>query len=390
MRNSVLASLLLSALIAGFIFVNYDEDKMLETMYLSGFIGDSADITEAEFQQAFADFLATYRKSYENSYQFENRYLIFRDNYQRISDHNLNAEHIGFELAVNEFADMTQDEFSEKYLGFNPPTHGKHHGKPRHHRGRKHRGEKRHEEFNLSSLESLFEAKEEEPFEYMNWADTDKVHAPKNQGSCGSCWAFSAIGAIESAYAIQHDEPVLDLSEQQFVDCVHVGETSGCQGGFMDDAFTYSQDHAVCSSTEYPYKAKNQACQIEESDFACEDKVHVTDFVDVQPNSKAAMKEALDKGPVSIGVSAGNLGFQFYFKGVLRFLCGKRLDHGVLAVGYGHQEATTFLKATDYWIVKNSWGKSWGEHGYLRIKANENKNGGTCGVLQVPSYPVVE
>lgn len=376
MRNSLLTSLVISALIAGFIFVTYDEDTLMETMYSSGFIGDSAEISEAEFQEAFSDFLAKYRKSYLNSYEFENRYMIFRENYQKISDHNLNSDHIGFTLAINEFADLRQDEFADRYLGYKAPPLSE-------------RLNKKMEGIDsLSDLNALFKTDEEEiteDFEYFNWVDQGKVHEVKNQGSCGSCWAFSAVGAIESAYAIGHDTEPLDLSEQQFVDCARPQGNKGCKGGFMNSAFEYAEETHICTETEYPYKHKDHACELEEGNIECVDKVHVTDYVQVKPNSKAALKEALKVGPVSIGVSAGNLGFQFYFGGVLRYLCGKRLDHGVLAVGYGH-EKSKLLPDTDYWIVKNSWGSGWGEKGYLRIRANDK---GTCGVLKEPSYPIV-
>eukprot|EP00344_Euplotes_crassus_P007151 CAMPEP_0196994808 /NCGR_PEP_ID=MMETSP1380-20130617/1039_1 /TAXON_ID=5936 /ORGANISM="Euplotes crassus, Strain CT5" /LENGTH=355 /DNA_ID=CAMNT_0042410283 /DNA_START=111 /DNA_END=1178 /DNA_ORIENTATION=- len=354
-------------------------------MYTSGFIGDSADITEAEFQQAFSDFLAKYRKSYVNSYEFENRYLIFRDNYQLISDHNLNSEHIGFTLDINEFADLRKDEFQDRYLGYKAP--------PMSHRINK-KLEKMNsmDDFQLPSLESLLESKktEEEPFEDFTWVGTGKVQKVKNQGSCGSCWAFSAIGAVESAYAIAHDTDALNLSEQQLVDCARPQGNQGCQGGWMDSAFEYAEESYLCTEEEYPYKGKNNDCQLTEADLTCEDKVHVADFVDVTPNSKAALRDALDKGPVSVAIDASSPFFQFYKRGVVRYLCGTTLNHGVLAVGYGHGDGLfKFLDDVDYFVIKNSWGSSWGDHGYVKIRAKDNKNGGTCGVLQQPSYPVV-
>jgi len=381
MRNSIWASLIISTLIAGFIYVNFDEDSFMTTMYSSGFIGEKAEITEAEFEEAFTDFLAKYKKSYYNSYEFENRFMVFRDNFQKISDHNLNSEFIGFTLAVNEFADLSSEEFKEKYLGLNAPT--------THHRGghkAKYRGMKANKR---PSFESLFEEKEvAEDFENFSWVDQGKVQKVKNQGSCGSCWAFSAIGSVESAFAISHDTGPADLSEQQLVDCSRSYDNQGCNGGWMDNAFEYAESHSLCTEQEYPYKARDDKCQLDNEDFTCTDGVHVTDFVDVEKNSKAALKEAITKNPVSVAVDASGLAWQFYFGGIVRFMCGNQLDHGVLAVGYGHG-GSKVLGTTDFWTIKNSWGPGWGEKGFIRIKADENSKGGTCGILKAASYPVV-
>mmetsp|Transcript_244 Transcript_244/g.236 ORF Transcript_244/g.236 Transcript_244/m.236 type:complete len:384 (+) Transcript_244:3-1154(+) len=382
MRNTIWASIFLSALIVGVVFINFDEDRFMATMIQSGFMGESAEISESEFQEAFTDFLATYKKSYYNSYEFENRYLIFKDNYQMVSDHNLNADNIGFTMKINQFGDLTSQEFKDKYLGLNLP-------KP-FHKGHKksHTKSQPKKEF---TLESLFERKETvvaEDFKDFNWADEGKVHSVKNQGSCGSCWAFSAIGAIESGVAITKGlDTVPDLSEQQLVDCTRDLGNEGCNGGWMDYGFQYAETTKVCSEKEYAYHAKDESCKIDSGDVECAEGVLIKDFVDVEVNSKAALKAALDNHPVSVAVDATI--WQFYFGGIIRFLCSHNLNHGVLATGYGHG-GSKLLKSTDYWVIKNSWGPSWGLKGYVHVKADETKNGGTCGVLASASYPIIE
>ena len=380
MRNTIWASLLISILIAGFVMVNFNEDKFMATMLSSGFIGEKAEISEEEFQEAFTDFLATYKKSYYNSYEFENRFMIFRDNYQMISDHNLNADYIGFEMGVNEFADLTSAEFQEKYLGLNQPR--RHH--KGHHKGHRAHKNKEHKEFNFETFFNRKAEEVEEDFTDFSWRDQGKVHSVKNQKACGSCWAFSAIGSIESAYAISHDTEPADLSEQQLVDCSTSFGNQGCEGGWMDQAFEYAETEPLCSESEYSYTAHDDKCKIGDENFHCTDGIKVKDYVDVTVNSKQALKEALDVGPVSVAVDATV--WQFYFGGVMRWLCASNLNHGVLATGYGHGG----LIKTDYWEIKNSWGSGWGEKGYIRVKANENKHGGTCGVLAAASYPIVE
>ena len=372
MKNSLWISFVAALLIGAVLYANFDEAEFITQMYQSGLFGEKAEITENEFQEAFMDFVATYQRSYYNSYEFENRYMVFKDNFQKISDHNLNAEYIGFTMKMNQFGDLTLEEFQSKHLGYN--AHSKKQQKqhtPRHHK--------------TPSFESFFDNEViADNFENFSWVDEDRVHSVKNQGSCGSCWAFSAIGATESAIAIASKSSPPSLSEQQLVDCD--GQSDGCQGGLMDFGFDYEEEHPMCTEAEYPYKGKDTSC----SDTICANQTFkVVNYTDVTPNSKSAMKTALTQQPVSVAVDAGNLAWQFYFGGIVRSLCGSTLDHGVLAVGYGYDGSKIF-GYTDFWLVKNSWGSSWGENGYIRIKADENKNGGTCGLLAQASYPTVE
>jgi len=199
----------------------------------------------------------------------------------------------------------------------------------------------------------------------------------KNQGMCGSCWAFSAIGAIEGARAIATGTLVA-LSEQQLVDCAaSQWGNQGCQGGLMDNAFGYVayQNQGITTSAKYPYKGVQQRCPASLPAAGA----HIQNFKDVVPNSDPALLDAVALGPVSVAIEADSEAFQFYSSGVFDdATCGTQLDHGVVAVGYGQDS-----RGVKYWIVRNSWGVEWGDQGYIKIVRGKNM----CGINQVSSYP---
>jgi len=204
----------------------------------------------------------------------------------------------------------------------------------------------------------------------------------KNQGSCGSCWAFSSTGAIEGAYAIKNKQ-LKSFSEQQLVDCAGLRAgygNMGCNGGLMDNAFTYGEDYQLELESEYPYNAVGGTCSVSAKKG---DGHSVISFVDVTPNSEASLLTAVAQQPVSIAIQANQLAFQLYSSGILTGNCGTSLDHGVLLVGYGSENGQ------NYWKVKNSWGPTWGEAGYIRILRADPTGPGLCGVQMEPSYPVV-
>jgi len=213
----------------------------------------------------------------------------------------------------------------------------------------------------------------EAPPESIDWVALGAVTGVKDQGSCGSCWAFSTTGALEGAYFVSNGT-LLSLSEQMLVDCDTTDD--GCAGGLMDDAFGWIEtDGGICSEASYSYVGVDGSCEA-----SCAKAVTLSGFVDVASGDEDALKAAVAMQPVSVAIEADQAVFQLYASGVLdSTACGTTLDHGVLVVGYG-----TTTNATDYWYVKNSWGTSWGMDGYLMMARGENM----CGIAEEPSYPV--
>jgi C1A family cysteine protease len=214
----------------------------------------------------------------------------------------------------------------------------------------------------------------------VDWVAKGGVVAPKDQGQCGSCWAFSAAGALEGANFVA-GHPLTSLSEQQFVDCSFRGSYGnlGCNGGLMDSAFDYANDAAIDTEAQYPYTAARGTCSV-----PSKTGVQATKHTDVAANSPSELQKAVSQQPVSVAIEADQAAFQLYNGGVISKNCGTNLDHGVLLVGYG-----TDATLGDYWKLKNSWGGSWGEKGYFRVARSSETGPGVCGLQSEPSYPTV-
>ena len=307
---------------------------------------------ESEVEVAFNNYLTKYKKSVGSKSEYQQRLAVFTENYHKIMTHNmLNSQKEGYTMAVNPFADMTPAEY-KKMLGYKPQM--KKESNPRY----------VHVHGDVPTS--------------VDWRQKNAVTPIKNQGSCGSCWSFSATGAIEGAYAIKSGN-LISLSEQQLVDCSTKQGNEGCNGGLMDFAFQYAEEAALETEADYPYQGSDEKCAFD----ASKGQVKITNFVDVPANSTAQLEVAVAQGPVSVAIEADSLVFQFYFWGVIKSSwCGTNLDHGVLVVGYGSDSGT------DYWILKNSWGSWWGEKGYFRIKRGGD-GPGICGLQLQASYPTI-
>ena len=209
----------------------------------------------------------------------------------------------------------------------------------------------------------------------VNWVTSGAVTPVKNQGSCGSCWAFSSTGAMEGCHFISSGT-LLSLSEQELVDCDHNG-SNGCNGGSMEGAFQWYQTNKAELESQYTYTAKNGTCM--ESSYTGE--FNSTGYKVITSGSSSGLMASIQAGPTSVAIEADKMAFQMYHSGILNSTsCGTSLDHGVLAVGYGSENGQ------NYYLVKNSWGSSWGDQGYVKI-ANNGDGNGICGIQMAAVRP---
>jgi len=208
----------------------------------------------------------------------------------------------------------------------------------------------------------------------VDWVQRGALNPIKNQGQCGSCWAFSTVGALESAYQIATGQ-LVNVAEQQLVDC----DTSndGCSGGWPYLAYDqYVSRHGMCSTASYSYTARDGNCKASSCTVAIPQGT-VSGHMNVQKTA-SALKSAIASQPVSVTVNAGDM--QFYANGVVTGGCSGSINHAVMAVGYG-------VDGQDYFKIRNSWGTSWGEAGYIRLAQNSYSSQGTACLLQ--ESPVV-
>jgi len=284
------------------------------------------------------------------------RMNIWSENKAAIEKHNrqFNEGVHTFQLAMNEFGDLRGHEFVSKLNGFRARSEKKCNG-------------------SLFRLPANFVSLPAS----VDWRQKGAVTPVKNQLDCGSCWTFSATGALEAAHQIKTGK-LVSLSEQQLVDCA---SSDGCMGGDMEEAFAYIKKNGGLDTEEsYPYEGVDGKCRYKPANIGATD----VGYKKIQKgDEKALMSAVANQGPCSVGIDASHNSFQFYDKGIYSEpSCSTwDLDHGVLVVGYGTCSETK----KEFWLLKNSWGANWGEEGYFRMERNKNM----CGVATEASYPLV-
>jgi KDEL-tailed cysteine endopeptidase len=307
----------------------------------------------------FSSFAYQFNKNYDSEEEVSHRFNNFIHNLERINSHPADSS---YTLGVNMYMDMNETEFHESVGGgcfVKPEQNGFYKRKTR--------------------CRSYMPESTTDLPDSVDWRDENAVTPVKDQGQCGSCWSFSATGSMEGAWAIANSE-LVSLSEQQLVDCSVSYGDMGCSGGLMDDAFEYAIDNGMCSEEDDPYTAENGQC-----DSACKPVVQMSSCSDVAPSNQMDLTAAVANGPVSVAIEADTSTFQLYTGGIIDSAkCGTNLDHGVLVVGYGADEDTGAL----YWLVKNSWGVTWGDQGYVKIaRSTSTSDPGICGIAMQPSFP---
>jgi len=318
---------------------------------------------EDHYKKAFAQFVQDYDRKYSSPAEFSSRYAVFKENLQFIEESNAEyaAGRKSYTVGVNQFADMTSDEFASQYLTAKANTKSKVDQTP----------------LRPAPSSAVIPS-------HVDWSAKNAVTYIKDQGQCGSCWSFSTTGAVEGAWAIAKGQ-LNSLSEQNIIDCTWVlpYNNSGCNGGDPRMAMLYViNNKGLDTEDNYPYDdyygGDQQNCSYNASNSAA----YITGTYDVISGNETDLMLAAILGTVSIAIDASPNSFQFYDGGVYSDPSCQNgiadLDHAVLVVGYDN--------GGGYWIVKNSWGPGWGMSGYIWMAKDD---GNSCGIATYATLPLL-
>jgi len=308
--------------------------------------------TKEDITSLYESWKSEFNMNFETAEEDAYRLAVFQANYNFINEYN--AQESGVTLGLNQFAHLTNEEFASWVKGINADT--------------------------VASIQNNFEIasiEEEIGSSDVDWRTKGAVTDIKNQEQCGGCWAFAAAAVMESFNFIKGNT-LVSLSPQQLIDCVTTCE--GCNGcANLYDALIYTSKDGIENLVDYPITDTTGKCKYDASDVVIKN----SDYSAVKPKSVSALQTAIAQQPTIVGIQASQPVFQLYKSGVLSGACGDQVDHAVTAVGYGTQEGSSAF------IIKNSWGATWGMQGYVYISANGDLNGGLgeCGILSMPVYP---
>ena len=326
-------------------------------VFVFALVASNVDVDTIMFQQ-FQKFIKKYHKRYASINEYLARFEVFKRNVMAAF-----TENASYQTGITKFSDLTQQEFAKTYLNLN------------------------YDAMAVANFNPyVVQVKNAAP-DAWDWREKGYVSPVKDQGSCGSCWAFSTVGNLEGLY-YKEKQTMVTLSEQMLVDCDTYD--SGCNGGLMENTFTWLKENGgIMTDTDYPYKGRKGTCQSDETKYV---DMQITGYTKLgsgsstwDPVDEDEIKEFLyETGPLAVALNANPL--QTYSSGILDKTSSQcptsGMNHAVTMVGYGHDDS----QDKDYWIVKNSWGKNWGEDGYFRIARGK----ATCGVNYYITSATVE
>ncbi|XP_049438596.1 cathepsin S-like [Epinephelus fuscoguttatus] len=334
-----------------------DRGMMLGSLLLVSLCVGAAAMFDSRLDVHWELWKKTHEKTYQNEVEDVRRRELWEKNLLLITMHNLEAS-MGlhtYELGMNHMGDLTPEEIRQFYATLSPPT-------------------------DIQRAPSAFTgASGADVPDAVDWREKGYVTSVKKQGSCGSCWAFSAAGALEGQLA-KTTGKLVDLSPQNLVDCSGKYGNHGCNGGLMHRAFQYVIDNqGIDSDSSYPYTGvQSQQCRYNPTYRAA----NCSNYSFLPDQTEGTLKEGVATiGPISVGIDATRPRFAFFRSGVYDDpSCTQKVNHGVLVVGYGT------LDGADYWLVKNSWGVNFGDQGYIRMARNKNNQ---CGIALYGCYPIM-